>query len=198
MLKSRRAALTTTLLSILTFGAGLAFAGVTPLGRINGVFIFSDASEPDIGLGGVEIIDTEFVAAGSVFGTGTDGDEVEIAFGTVTPTQANADTKQGRVRQDSFGRLVFRIESATPERDLDLEILPEKCAIDSKANVVKEEGQVSVDCSGTNIYGEISASQEASLQAAFQGSKKVKIKVSGDGAKGSLRIRLKGPFLPPA
>jgi hypothetical protein len=194
MIHSRRTMVVTALFAVAVFGSGLALAGAIPLGRINGEFFFEDGDEPDLGGALIEVNDTTFQVDGSVFGSGTDGDGVALRFVTELPTKANADSKQGRVRQSHFSTLIFLINSEVEERNLELEISPEKCAIDGKVDLSKGEGQVTVRCSGTNIYSEISASQEASIQAAFQGTKKVKFKVNSDGSKGSLDIRLKGSF----
>jgi hypothetical protein len=194
MIQSRHRSVATALFSILAFGAGFALAGAPLPGRINDDFFFENADVPSVGFAVIEIDGTEFEIEGSVSGVGTDGDDVTISFSTQAPTNLNADDKQGRVRQSRFSTLVFFIESTVEERDLALEISLEKCAIDGKVNVAKDEGQVTVECSGTNIYSEISASQEASIQAAFADTKRVKIKVSNDGSKGSLTIKLRGPL----
>jgi tRNA threonylcarbamoyladenosine modification (KEOPS) complex Pcc1 subunit len=135
---------------------------------------------------------TEFFVEGEAGGTGTDGDFVEIRYFTGRPTNVNADDQQGRVRQSEFSTLEFAIDSEVPERDLDLSIVPEKCSVDGKINDPKAKGSVTVSCSGDDIFAEISASQLASLQAAFSSTRNVKIKVKSDGSKGSLRITLKG------
>jgi hypothetical protein len=192
MFSSRRAAAATALFSVVVFGSGLALAGAVALGRINDEFLLSDDDEPDLAFVAIRIEDQDFAVEGLVEGSGTDGDLVRIGFLTVTPTNVNADDKQGRVRQSRFSAITFQIESAVPERDLTLALLPEKCAVDGKVNVPKDVGHVTVKCSGTNIYSDISASQEASIQAAFAGTKKVKVKISNDGAKGSVTIKLKG------
>jgi hypothetical protein len=192
MIRSHRAVVATALFSVVTFGSGVALAGA--FGRIVGEFFFVDGDEPGIGGAVIGLNGTAFIVQGSVEGEGTDGDSVQIEFVTLLPTNANADDEQGRVRQSRSSSVIFIINSAVPERDLELTVNPEKCAIDAKVNVPKDEGQASVDCSGTDIYSEMTASQEASIQAAFQGTKKVKFKVNSDGSKGSLQIRLKGPL----
>jgi hypothetical protein len=196
MLRSRRAVVAVALVSLVASASELALAGDVSPGRIIGEFFFTDGEEPGIGGSVIAIQPTEFAVQGAVEGIGTDGDEVTIVFVTPLPTNVNADDQQGRVRQSRFSSLIITIDSSVPERNLELTINPEKCAIDGKVNVPKDEGQVSIDCSGTNIYSEISASEEASIQAAFQGTKKVKFKVNSDGSKGSLQIRLKGPLGP--
>jgi hypothetical protein len=178
----------------------LAFAFATSAGtahaqRIDDLFFFEDETDPELAGAAIRIEGTDFAVEGSVRGIGTAGDEVQIIYVAAQPTKANADDEQGRVRQSGFSTLVFFIDSDVPERDLDLVISPEKCSIDGKVNVAKDQGKVTVDCSASDLFAGMTADQIASIQAAFLDNPKVKIKVNSDGAKGSLKISSKGELL---
>jgi hypothetical protein len=175
--------------------AGLALAGTARAGggnpRVNGDIIVEDDLDPD-NEAVVEANDTTFSVSGAVFGVGTAGDDVSISFDTPLPDSANANDKSAKVKQGKFSTLNFSIESDDAGRDLDLTINPEKCSVQGNANVNNGKGNVTVNCSGTNIYSGITADQEASITAAFQENKRVKFKVNNDGSKGSLKITIKG------
>jgi hypothetical protein len=166
--------------------------------RLDGVFVVLGDNEPQEDVAFVSLLGTEFVVDGRLEGVGTDGDDVEIDYFTDTPTRIDVDDEQGRVQQNRFSTLQILIDSDVPERNLNLLIRPEKCSIDAKVNVPKAKGSVTVSCSGDDIFAGVSASQLASIQAAFANAKNVKIKVNSDGSKGSLVIKLKGPISEPA
>jgi hypothetical protein len=86
-----------------------------------------------------------------------------------------------------------RFSIASPERNLDLTVTPRKCSIQGTTNVAGKTGTVSVKCSDDNLFQDITADQVASMQAAFNGNKRVTIKASGsNAAKGSISIQIKG------
>jgi hypothetical protein len=169
-----------------------ASSGTASAQRIDGAFSFEDETVPE--LAGVTIVidGTDFVVEGGVRGVGTAGDLVQILYIAEFPTKANADDVQGRVRQGGFSTLVFAIASDVPERDIDHFVTPEKCSVDGKVNVSKDEGKVRVACSAADLFAGLTADQLASIQAAFLENPKVKLKADSDGAKGSLKISSKG------
>jgi len=183
-------ATTCTLALALAAPAGTALAQ-----RIDGSFFFEDETTPSLAGAAIVIDGTDFAIDGSVRGVGTADDEVQIIYIAALPTKANADDKQGRVRQSGFSTLAFIIDSEAPERDLDLVISPEKCSVDGKVNVVKDEGKVTVACSASDLFAGMTPDQIASIQAAFLDNPKVKIKVDSDGSKGSVKISSKGEIL---
>jgi hypothetical protein len=177
------------------FGGAILPAVDASAQRINGEWELEDDSDPNDNFAELGIDGTEFYVVGEVAGVGTAGDIVAISYLASAPTSVNADEKQGRVRQSGFSTVTFFIDSGTPARDLNVMVTPEKCSIDGKVQAVSERGQVTVSCSGTNIYSGISADQEASITAAFLDDDRVKFKVNNDGSKGSLSIKLKGTAL---
>jgi hypothetical protein len=173
-------------------GGVFLFAGNASAQRLDSTWFLEDDSDPNDNFAEIVIDGTTFFVEGQVDGVGTAGDIVQISYFTDEPTNVNADDKQGRVRQSKFSELNFVILSDEPTRDLDLIVSPEKCAVDGKVQAVKEKGQVTVSCSASNIYSELTADQEASITAAFLENNRVKFKVNNDGSKGSLSIKLKG------
>jgi hypothetical protein len=171
----------------------LLAAGTAGAQRLDGTFfIIGDDETTEFGASLV-LLGTTASVEGEVVGTGTDGDFVEIGVFTDLPTSMNADDKQARVRQSRFSTISIFIDSDDPTRDLELTLNPDKCSIDGKVNAPKAKGSVTVSCSGEDIYSDISATQEASIQAAFANTKVVKIKINSDGSKGSIQIKLTGP-----
>jgi hypothetical protein len=179
--------------SVLALCAGLTlFAGAANAQRLDDSFMIVDENDPNQNQALVVVEGTDYAVSGFVEGTGTDGDFVLIGYSTDLPTKAKADDRKAEVAQSRASSLIFVIESDVPERNLELEINPDKCKVDGGVNVNSEKGAVVVTCSGENIYSEISAGQEESIAAAFQGNPRVKFKVNNDGSKGSLTIKLKG------
>lgn len=172
--------------------AGLALAGAPP--RIQGDFVVQD----DTYSGDVAVVEVDGMihdVSGFIYGGGTDGDSVVISFATPAPNTLSANDKTGTVKQSKYAQIRFYVTSA--ERGLDLTVAPEKCAVTGTTNVVRGKGRVDVKCSGADLYESITADQLASIQAAFVGDKRVKIKLkANDPAKGSLSIEIKGSSFP--
>ena len=178
-----------------SLGVGLAlFAGVALAAaadsRIDGDFVVQDSRYPgDIAV--VEIDGTIHDVSGFVSGSGTEGDAVVVSFFTPAPNTLSANDKKGSVKQSKFSRLLFSITS--PARNLDLTVEPEKCSVEGTTNPTSQKGSVNVRCSDANLFQAITADQLASINAAFLGDKRVKIKVNGNNAaKGSISIQIKG------
>lgn len=170
--------------------AGGALAGAPADSRIDGDFVVQDSRYPgDIAV--VEIDGDIHDVSGFVSGDGTDGDAVVVSFFTPLPNNLSANDKKGSVKQSKYSQLLFSITS--PDRNLDLTVEPRKCSVEGTTNVASQKGTVNVKCSDENLFQEITADQLASINAAFNGDKRVKIKVSGsNGAKGSISIQIKG------
>ena len=170
--------------------SGVARAGAPAGSRIDGDFVVQDNQYPgDIAV--VEIDGIIHDVSGFVSGSGTEGDAVVISFVTPLPNSLSATDKKGSVKQSKFSQLLFAITS--PERNLNLTVTPEKCSVAGKTNPTSQKGSVSVKCSADDLFQDITADQLASIQAAFLGDKRVKIKVGGSNtAKGSLSIQIKG------
>lgn len=174
--------------------AGAALADAPPGSRIQGDFVVQDDNYPgDVAV--VEIDGTIHDVSGFVSGSGTAGDAVVVSFFTPAPNTLSANDKRGSVKQSRYSRLVFSITS--PARNLDLTVTPEKCSVSGTTDVARGKGRVNVSCSGQDLFQAITADQLASIQAAFLGDKRVKLKVSASsGAKGSLSIQIKGASFP--
>ena len=174
----------------LALSAGVALAGAPPDSRIDGDFVVQDSQYPgDVAV--VEIDGTIHDVSGFISGSGTDGDVVVVRFFTPAPNDLHANDKKGSVGQSKYSQLLFSISS--PERNLDLTVATRKCSIKGTTNVTSHTGTVDLKCSGDDLFQDVTADQLASLQAAFLGNKRVKIKASrSNSAKGSISIHIKG------
>jgi hypothetical protein len=179
--------------TVIALCAGVTlFAGAANAQRLDDSFELLDENDPNRNQAGLVVVGTTYFISGFVEGTGTDGDFVLIGYATDLPTKAKADDRKVEVAQSRASSLIFVIESDVPERNLELDVNPDKCKIDGGLNVNSEKGAVVVNCTAENIFSEISASQEESIAAAFQDNPRVKVKVKSDGSKGSIAIKLKG------
>jgi hypothetical protein len=185
-----RGALASSLSVGLALSAGVALAGAPAKTRINGDFVVQDSLYPgDVAV--VEIDLTIHDVSGFVSGPGTEGDVVVVSFFTPAPNDLRANDKKGSVVQSSYSQLLFSISSAA--RNLSLTVAPEQCSVRGRTSVTSQKGGVNVKCSGENLFEEVRADQLASIQAAFQGNKRVKVKVSrSNPAKGSISIHIEG------
>jgi hypothetical protein len=183
------------LLKILGMAAlctGLLSASVANAQRLEGGFGLIDQNDPNGNFATFVVVGTTAYLQGAVEGTGTAGDEVLLGYFTDTPTHLSANAKQARIRQSDFAGLGVLIDSATPARDLDWSVHPQKCRIDGKVQAEKGNGDVTVKCSADDLFEDVTADQLASIQAAFLDTKQVKIKVKSGSSKGSITIKLKG------
>jgi hypothetical protein len=175
----------------LASAAGSAFAG-TPTQRINGEFDLADDTAPaGTNTASVEMEGRDFGFDGQVSGTGTSGDQVAILYDAGLPTSASANEKKGKVTQSGFTELtLLLVPGQSGNAALDLTVVPEKCKANASVEPAKDKGKVSVECSGENVFLNISAGQLASFQAAFLDRKDVVINVSQSGSTATLKIRL--------
>ena len=63
--------------------------------------------------------------------------------------------------------------------------------MNGSVNVVKATGSVSVGCSGSSLFGALTADEASSVQAAFNKAKNIKFTAKSNG-KWSLKITCKG------
>jgi len=182
-----RLAVAFSLIAGVALSAGSAWAQ-----RIDGNFPLIDdvaGPNPDGNQATVQILGRSFGVAGEVSGVGTSGDQVAILYNTDEPTNASANNKNGKVQQGRFTTLNFLLVPGTSgNAPLNLNTAPEKCK--ANASVDPAKGKVSVNCTGDNIFLNISAGQLDSFIAAFQDRKDVKINVTQTGSKGTLKITL--------
>lgn len=172
--------------------AGSASAGTTAQ-RIDGDFALADDVAPaGTNTATVEIDGRDFGVDGQVSGTGTLGDQVQILYDTTLPTSGSANDKTGKVSQSKFTELTFSLVPGPTSGNvlLNLIVAPEKCKATASVDPANDKGKVSVNCTGENIFLNISAGQLASFVAAFLDRKDVVINVSQTGSTGSLKIKL--------
>ncbi len=179
----------------LCLGVALAasFADAGILGdRLNGFFIVVDDVDPG-NSGGIQCDFTQFHVEGEVDGIGTDTDVVQINFFAQQPTNVSANSFKARVQQKRFSILELSIASGVDARDLNTGFAPEKCQIIGSVNMNQERGNVTVKCSGEDIFAGITVDQLTSIQDAFADNNRVKVKFNaGNPAKGSIAITIKG------
>ena len=194
-MRVNRIALVIAMCGGLALFAGRAHAGFsTPLA--DGFWdVNDDANEPNnpnscfVGTDGFF---TLFEAGGEVEGPGT-GQQIIIDYDTSQPTNVSRNTKTITVKQNQFSLIRVRgIGGAA----FDVTNVVEKCKVSGSVNTSKLTGSVSVSCKGSNLFGILSADQAASVQAAFQGSKRVKFKFNASTGKASLSIKCKGVAFP--
>ena len=130
-----------------------------------------------------------FETFGLVEGSGTGGQIITLQYDTPQPTSVSRNDKKIAVKESSFSTL-RAIGGAPAAFDTD-DIVIEKCSVSGSVNTTKLTGSVSVSCSGTSLFGGVTADQAVSIQAAFNGAKNIKFKVNSNG-KWSLKITCKG------
>ena len=160
--------------------------------RIDTTFGINDSEDPNNNFCEVQASDQTFWTFGEVNGIGTDGDLVTIQYFTDLPSSAKANDKSASSSQSKFSELTFTIVSDVIGRNLDTTQNPEKCKVNGSVNASKLTGEAHAHCSGNDIYSFATADQIASIQTAFNGNKRVKIKVKSDQLKGSIDIKCKG------
>ena len=153
-------------------------------------FINNDPNDPNanncfVSLGAFE--GTTFETGGIVQGLGTGSEVVTVRYDALQPTSASRNTKSGKVSEGTFSslRLTFGATVVGP-------VQVDKCSVSGSVNDSKSTGSVSADCKGTDVFSALTANQLASLQAAFNGNKDVKVKVNSDAQKASINIKCKG------
>ncbi len=189
------AAVAVCLCAGLAVSSGSALAGGS--WRLNGDFEVSDSLDTD-NFAVIEVDGTVFDVDGFVTGIGTAADLVEITFFTPAPTNVSANDTKARVRQRSFVELSFFVVSDADERDVDENLVVEKCSVDGSVNMDAGTGKVTVSCSSPSFWAAFTQDQVTSIQAAFADNPRVKIKQSSsDPVKGGISITIKGDAFPP-
>jgi activator of HSP90 ATPase len=121
---------------------------------------------------------------------GTAGQIVRISYDTPNPTSTSRSEKQVSVKQNKFSTLEIRFDGVTATGG---PVSVEKCSINGSANAVKLTGSVSANCSTDTLFALLTPAEIASIQAAFNGNKRVKLKVNANTLKGSVSIKCSGP-----
>jgi hypothetical protein len=183
-MRAKKLAFAMTLIGGLALLAARAEAGF-PARFLEGTFIIeNDANDPNSNNCFVESDFGFFDAGGSVQGIGTAGQIVRIDYEAIEPTSVGHSETKISVKQGQWSTLNFFFDgvSATGQTQV------EKCSINGSVNGNSSHGSVSTDCKGDDVFGALTANQVASVQAAFNGNKFVKVKVNTNG-KGSLSIK---------
>jgi hypothetical protein len=168
------------------------FAGSASASRIDTTYGINDSDDPNNNFCQVQASGTSFQTFGDVTGIGTGGDAVEIEYSTNEPTSASANDNTAKVKQNNDSSICFFIDSTDVTRDLAVCSNPSKCDVAGSVNAKKLNGEANAHCGGDNIYAVMTPAQVASIQTAFNGNKRVKIKVNSDNLKGSIDIKCKG------
>lgn len=149
-------------------------------------------SDPSNNTCAVGVSGLVFRAFGDVRGVGTAGQAVRISYDTPSPTKASRSPsgKWISVKQSNSSTLeaFFDGVSATGGP-----VSVEKCSVSGRANTRALVGWVSVKCrKAQSLFSLLTASEIASIETAFDGNAKVKVKVNSDGSKAKLSIRCGG------
>ena len=156
---------------------------------LEGTFdIANDPNDPNANNCFVESDFGFFEAGGTVQGVGTAGQVVSIEYSNLEPTSVSHNTTKINVKQTQWSLLNIRFDGVSATGDLAVE----KCSVDGSYNSNNGKGNVSANCSGNDVFSALTANQLASVQAAFNGNKSVKVKVNTNAQKASISIKCKG------
>ena len=183
---------------IASIAAGMAFvgsraeAGSITIPILNLPYQITSSNDPNTNTCFVDGVDREFDSGGSVTGTGTATDTVRVDYDTGRPTNTSRSSAKTNVKQSSFATLSVTITNSTSGNNVATGPIPiDKCSVSGSVNASKMTGSVSASCSGSNIFGTLTANQVTSIQAAFNGNKTVTFKGNGTG-KWSLKVKCSG------
>ena len=171
---------------------GRAQAADPPAPILNNVYDVLSSSEPNTNICQIGSGGTNFLVGGSVRGAGTAGDSVMVAYHGPLPTNASRNRVKINVKQASFASLDVFISGSTSGNNGDTgSIVIEHCSVSGSVNGSTMSGSVLASCSGSNLFGGLTANQAASVHAAFNASKTVSFKVTSSG-KWTLKIKCSG------
>jgi hypothetical protein len=156
---------------------------------VDGFYFIESTDDPNNNTCEVGVSGGRFEAFGDVTGVGTAGQIVRISYDTPSPTNASRNDKQVSVKQTKFSTLQIRFDGVSATGG---PVSVENCSVNGSANAVKLTGSVSVSCKTDTLFALLTPNQVGSLLAAFNGNKKVKVKVNTNTLKGSLSISCSG------
>jgi len=169
-----------------------AQAGGIVIPILNAAYQITSSNDPNTNTCFVSGVDNSFDASGKATGTGTGTDAVQVLYDTGRPTNTSRSSAKISVKQTSFATLRVIITGSGAGNDVNTVALPiDKCSVSGSVNASKMTGSVSASCSGSNIFGTLTANQVTSIQAAFNGNKTVTFKGNGTG-KWSLKVKCSG------
>jgi len=131
----------------------------------------------------------EFRASGGVSGVGTDGQLVRVVYDTPQPTHASRSNTKVSVKQSKYSTLNILFDGVSTTGG---PVVVEKCSVRGSANTTRLTGSVSTKCKTDSLFSLLDPAEVASIQAAFDDNRQVKVKVNSDASKGSISIRCKG------
>ena len=154
---------------------------------VDNTFAIASSKDPSNNICEVGAVGAAFTVSGDIFGVGTASQAVRISYNAPRPTSASRSSSKVSVKQGSFSTLRVTLDAENITGDVPIE----KCSVTGSVTTSKMTGSVSTNCSGSNLFGGLTANQAASVQAAFNGSKTVTFKVNNTG-KWSLKIKCSG------
>ena len=156
---------------------------------VNNFYFIESSNDPNNNTCEVGVSGGRFEAFGDVVGVGTAGQIVRISYDTPNPTSASRNDKQVTVKQNKFSTLQIRFDGVSATGG---PVSVENCSVNGSANAVKLTGSVSANCSTDTLFALLTPNQIGSVLAAFNGNKKVKVKVNTNSLKGSISISCSG------
>jgi hypothetical protein len=131
-----------------------------------------------------------FETFGSIFGS-AQKTAVRVDYDTPQPTSVSRNKTTIKTNQNKFSTLNVLFNGTTVSGGPQI---VEKCTVNGSVNTTagKEKGNVSVNCSGSDVTQVLSADNATLVQSAFSDSPNIKFKVNVNNGHWSLSIKCKG------